>query len=367
MIPLVVILLAPNLPGDLAAAAQDLARTVAAVFSRGAVALDVRNMSSLPADAAVTVRHIFESELNVTDPAAAVVEVTISENLTQFLLVADIKAGLGDKVLIASFPRAAASVTPATGPPQVTLEKKLVWEQDQPILDAAESGGAWLILDALRVLLVRGEDRQSAPIPATHPWPRDMRGHLTASDAAFTAYLPGTICQGATRPQLSLDCRNSQDPWLIAPCALATFAPDRNLFSGRVDFEPGGPRDLPPFYSATPAGDAWIVAAADGRALVYSATWDSPAVIEQWGSDIAAIATPCGPRILATRATSLAEDDAIRPYAIADHMPNPSGPALEFSGPVTALWSAANSATAISKDLQTGRYAAYSLAPACGF
>ena len=45
---------------------------------------------------------------------------------------------------------------------------------------------------------------------------------------------------------------------------------------------------------------------------------------------------------------------------------NAAGPALEFSGPITALWSAGNSATAVSRDLQTGRYAAYSLAPTCG-
>jgi hypothetical protein len=221
------------------------------------------------------------------------------------------------------------------------------------------------------VLLVRGAERQSAPIPATHPWPRDIRGRLSVSDSAFTAYLPGAICRGTAQPQLSLVCRDSPDPWLLAPGAIALFAPDRNLFPGHIDVEPGGARDLPPFYSAAPAGDAWIFAAADGRAHVYTHSWDSAGAIDQWGSDIAAIQTPCGARILATRPTGHTEPDAIRTYDLGvpegnGGAPRPAGPAIEFSGPITALWSAGNSATAVSRDLQTGRYAAFILAPTCG-
>jgi hypothetical protein len=197
-----------------------------------------------------------------------------------------------------------------------------------------------------------------------------MRGRLSVSSSgdnvAFTAYLPGTICRGSTQPQLSVSCQDSQDPWLLAPGALAVFAPERNVFQGHVDIEPGGARDLPPFYSAAPAGEAWIFAADDGRAYLYAHSWDSPAAIDRWGSDIAAIQTACGVRVLATRPVALAEPDAVQPYEIVNDAPNPAGPALEFSGPITALWSAGSSATAVSRDLQTGRYAAFSLAPSCG-
>jgi hypothetical protein len=255
-------------------------------------------------------------------------------------------------------------------PPRVKLEKKLLWDQDLPILDAAQIGDTVLVLDATRVLLVRAADRQSASIPATHPWPRDTRGRLSvspsASNAAFTAYLPGVVCRGNTAPQLSLECHDSQDPWLLAPGAIAAFAPDRNLFTGHIDIEPGGVRDLPPFYSTAPAGDSWIFAAADGRAQVYTHSWESGGAIDQWGSDIAGIQTPCGARILATRPASLTEPDAVQAYEVVGSAPHPAGQALEFSGPITALWSAGNFATAVSRDLQTGRYAAYSLAPTCG-
>src|ERR1017187_3516255 len=357
--------------GDMGGAARDLARTVAAAVAHEPVALTVKNMSALSAADTAEVRRVFESELKVAGQPAAEVQLTISENLTQFLLGAAIHRQGDRQVLLESWPRtpAASAVTPNDKPARVTLEKKLVWEQDLPILDVAQAGDALLVLDATRVLLVRGAERQSAPIPATHPWPRDIRGRLSVSDSAFTAYLPGAICRGSTQPPLSLERQDSQNAWLLAPGAIALFSPDRNLFQGHLDIEPGGPRDLPPFYSAAPAGDGWIFAAVDGRAHVYTQSWELAGNIDQWGSDVASIQTPCGLRILATRPTSLAEPDAIQPYELEPSdggAAKPAGPALEFSGPITALWSAGNSATAVSRDLQTGRYAAFSLAPTCG-
>jgi hypothetical protein len=359
--------------GDMGGAARDLARAVAAAVAHETATVTVKNLSALGAAETAEIRRVFESELKAAGQPAAEVQLTISENLTQFLLVAEIRRGGERQVLLESWPRtsAAATAAPKDKPARVTLEKKLLWEQDLPILDAAQTGDTLLVLDATRVLLVRGAERQSAPVPATHAWPRDIRGRLSVSNSALTAWLPGTICQGNTQPQLSLVCQESQDPWLLAPGAIAVFAPDRNLFPGHLDIEPGGARDLPPFYSAAPAGDAWIFAAADGRAHVYTRSWELAGAIDQWGSDVAGIQTPCGARILATRPTRLTEPDAIQPYefgagAPASGAPNPAGPALEFSGPITALWSAGNSATAVSRDLQTGRYAAYSLASTCG-
>jgi len=358
---------------DMSAAARDLARAVAAAVAHEPAAMRVKNLSALSAADTAEIRRVFESELKVPGQPAAEIQITISENLTHFLLVAEIQRGGERQVLLESWPRTppASATAPNDKPPRVTLEKKLLWEQDPPILDAAQTADALLVLDAARVLLVRGEDRQSMPIPATHVWPRDMRGRLLVSDTAFTAYLPGTICRGSIQPQLTLACQDSQDPWLLAPGALALFAPDRNLFRGHIDIEPGGPRNLPPFYSAAPAGDAWIFAAADGRAHIYISSSEPALVADQWstgqwGSDIAAIQTPCGARVLASRPTSLDEPDAIQSYEIVNNAPNPAGPALEFSGPITALWSAGNTATAVSRDLQTGRYAAFSLAPHCG-
>ena len=354
-------------------AARDLARAVAAAVGHEPVAISLKNLSSLGAAEAADIRRVFESELKSPGQPAADVQLTLSENMTQFLLVAEIHRHGGRQVLLESWRRTPALPTAAANgkPAQVTLDKKLLWEQDQPILDAVQTGGAALVLDSTRVLLIRGDAQQSAPIPATHPWPRDVRGRLSATSTAFNAWLPGTVCRGSMQPQLSLECRDAQDPWLLAPGVIANFSPQGNFFPGHIDIEPGGARDLPPFYTLAPAGDAWIFAAADGRAHIYSRSWEAAGAIDQWGSLIAGIQTPCGPRILATRPSSLSEPDAIQPYdyaagEVAGGAAHPAGPPLEFSGPITALWSAGNSATAVARDLRTGRYAAFSLAPACG-
>jgi len=370
--PLVLLLLAPYIGADMTAAAHDLARTVAAAVAHEPLTVTVKNLSTLNAAETAEIRRVFKSELEAPGQAAADVQLTISENSTYFLLVAEIHRGGERQVLLESWPRTPATSTASQNDQasRVTLEKKLVWEQDQPILDVAQTGDALLVLDAAGVLLARGDERQSAPISSihllAHDWPRDLRGRLSISNTAFTAWLPGTICRGATQPQLSMECHDTADPWLLAPGAIAAFTPERNLFTGHVDIEPGGPRDFPAFYSAAPAGDIWIFAAADGRAHIYQHSWELAGTIDQWGSDIAAIQAPCGPRILATRPTAVGEPDAIQPYDLANGAPNPAGPAVEFPGPVTALWSAGSSATAVSRDLQTGRYAAYSLAPTCG-
>lgn len=351
---------------DMGGAARDLARNVAAAVAHDAVVLTVRNLSTLGAGEVAEIRRAFEPELRTG--GATEVRLTISENLTQFLLVAEIHRGGEREVLLESWPRTASPSR--TGPKgaaaEVRLVKRLLWEQAQPILDVAVLDDGILVLDGERVLLAHGADQQSVPIPALHPWPRDMRGRLAVNPPTFTAWLPGTVCRGSVAAPISIDCRESQEPWPLAPGAQAALTPVRNYFEGRVEIAAWGAREVPAFYAAAPAGDAWIFAGVEGRAHIYTRDWEPSGSIEQWGSDVAGVETPCGPRILATRPASLAEPDAIQPYELIDGAAQPAGAALEFAGPITALWSAGNSATAVSRDLETGRYAAFSLAPACG-
>ena len=193
-----------------------------------------------------------------------------------------------------------------------------------------------------------------------------------SANFTFTAYLPGTICRGSAQPQLSLECHDSQDPWLLAPGAIALFTPDRNFFPGHsisnreacTTFR----HSIQPRPRAMPGSSRAPTAARTFTASPLAAPGNPARAIDQWGSDIAGIQTQCGPRVLATRATSLSRagrHTALRARP-SGGQPIPAGPALEFSGPITALWSAGNSATAVSRDLQTGRYAAYSLAATCG-
>jgi len=357
-------------------AARDLARSVAATAARDPVILSVRNLSTLGPGEAAAIRREFESELRargvrlVEAAPAAEIRLTVSENLTHFLLVAEFRRGDERQVLLDSWPRTALPANGGAGAggtlAQVTLEKKLLWEQEQPILDAVRLDDGVLILDAARVLLVRGQERQSVPIPPLHPWPRDMRGRLLASGTVFTAWLPGVVCSGATEPRLSAECHESQEPWPLAPGAIAVFSTARNFFEGHVAIGSWGAHDVPPFYSAAPAGDVWVFAGEGGRARIYTRSWEPGGAIDHWGNDLAGVQTPCGPRILATRPAGITEPDAIQPFELVEGMANAAGPAQEFPGPITALWSTGSLATAVSHDLQTGRYAAYSLAPACG-
>ena len=212
---------------------------------------------------------------------------------------------------------------------------------------------------------------QSVPIPTLHPWPRDLRGRLLASGAAVHRVATlGVVCRGSMEPKLVGECRESQEPWPIAPGATASFSTARNFFEGRLPMESWGAHDVRSL-SIRPrsAGRRWVLAGAgrEARAHIYTRSWEPGAAIDHWGGDLAGVQTPCGPRILATRACRCTpEPDAIQPFELMDGRADPVGPAQEFPGPITALWAAGSFATAVSRDLQTGRYAAYSLAPACG-
>jgi len=336
-------------------AAHDLARAVAVVVNHEPAAVTVKNMSSLsPADAA-DIRRVFEAEFKPAGSPAATVEITISENLADFVLSAEVRRSGERQVLLESWPRTAA---PRAA--RVTLQANLLWEQDRPILDAVRSGDRTLVLDGSGVWLLQGTARQSAAIPGAHVWPRDLRGHLSLSLPAFTAWLPGVICRGAVEPQLSVECHDSQDPWLLGPGVLASFDSARNFFTGRIFASPGGAHDIPPFYSAALLGDAWLTAGVDGRARVYSPAWDQTAAIDAWDGDAAGLQTPCGPRLV------VAQSESVQPFELRNGAAAAAGPAVGVTGRIAALWSAGSSATVVSHDLETGRYAAYSLAPACG-
>ena len=142
---------------DPAGAARELARRTAAFAGRGApVAVAWRNAASLDSTAAGQARAAFETALEeagvrVSGIAPAVeVEITLSENQSQYLMVEESRKGEERQVWIASWKRSAPAAAPAQG---VALEKKLVWEQDEAILDVAFPAAGLLVLSRARVAL----------------------------------------------------------------------------------------------------------------------------------------------------------------------------------------------------------------------
>jgi len=86
--------------GDMGAAAQGLARTVADAVAHAPVTISMRNLSTLRSAETAEIRRVFESQLNAAGQPAAEVQLTISENLTHFLLVAEIHRGGERQVLL---------------------------------------------------------------------------------------------------------------------------------------------------------------------------------------------------------------------------------------------------------------------------
>jgi len=373
---------AENLDG----AVRELAAKTALLAGAGVpVAITCRNASSLDSADVARLRAAFENLLqqaggHPAQGAAAVdVSLTLSENSTEYLLVEEARKGDDRTVWIAAWKRTTAGQPPVAG---LGLEKKLVWEQEEQILDVAISGDAMLVLAPSRITLLarredRWEQRQTVRLTPPAPWPRDLRGRLRLSESRFQAFLPGFACQGTMAPELSLDCRPGDQPWMLESGSHALLAANlargRNYFDGRVVTQSGAARSAPPFFSAAAVEDRastyWLLALADGRAELFDINFNALAPMPSWGSDVAGIDGRCGPatQVLATRAGEAGDADSIQSWALADRTAAPVTAPVLFPGPVTALWTAGpDSALAVARNLASGRYEAYVVTLACG-
>lgn len=381
-------ILPPGAPAadDLNGAARELARKTVAFTGRGETAALVwRDVSAPGSSGSVQARGLFEAALGdagvrIEESApAAELRVTLSENASHYLLVEEARRGEDRQVWIAAWKKTEPAGAAAPG---AMLERKLVWEQDEQILDVAFPGAGMLVLSPSRVTLYERQNggwqpRQWAAVASAKPWPRDLRGHLRLTGTAFQAYLPGVTCSGATEPALSMECRAGDDQWVLESGSrgmlLAGYAAARNYFDGRVVTQAGLRKTVPPFYSAASVEEQgrplWLLALVDGRTQIFDASFEPVGNLASWGSDIAGVEGRCSGRaqVLATRPGDAGEPDAIQAFAIVNRTADPfAGPAA-FPGPVTALWSSgATSALAVARDLTTGRYGAYVVTLICG-
>jgi len=245
-----------------------LARKIAAVTGPGAIAIDVVNVSSLR-NADMEIRRGLLNELGLLglhsvapDQAAATIHLTLSENLQDYVWVAEIRQGnsVSSVVMVTmSRPETAALDLPASA---LTLHKALIWTDDNRILDVAlpiSNPPQMFVLEPENVILYvlqsgRWQQEQSLRITHPRPWPRDLRGRvILRKDHLFDAYLPGVLCRSTAISPLGISCRESDDPWplLPDPSPLSVFfAPTRNFFTGVLS--PGIQKQTTtsPFYSA---------------------------------------------------------------------------------------------------------------------
>ena len=371
---------------DVGGAARELARKTAGLVGKGAsVAITWRNLSSLESTA-VQARAAFESALQdagvrLSDNSpAAEARLTVSENATQFLLVEEASKGDEHQVWLTFWKRSGMLTAPTPG---ITLEKKLLWEQDEQILDVAFPAAGMLVLGRSNVTLytrsgAKWEAQRALPLIPSKPWPADLRGRLQLKGPTFQVYLPGTRCEGSTEAPVAMECRPSDDAWVLESGSrsllLASYNPGRNYFDGKVTSQSGQRKTVPPFFSAasveSQGRQLWVLTAIDGRTQIFDGALDPVGTSTlAWGSDLAGTDAHCGAgsQILATRPGDGALAEGVQAFTMVDRTPVPLTESAEFPGPVVALWTSGGSAaTVVVRDLRSGKYAAYTLTVVCG-
>jgi len=365
--------------------AQEFAdKIVPKIQSRSAVALTARNISSMSNAAAADAQRAIEAQLRArgvrlveADRAVEEVRITFSENPRGYLWVAEI--GHDDMWDVVMLPVASAA-TNDRGSSQLVLRRVPLVAQSDPVLDVdGDERSGLLVLSSERLTLYALQNGRwtagaSAAINHQHPFARDVRGRVVlAHNGSYAAHLPGMTCSGSTQPQLTANCQDTDDPWPLSfdPPMSGFFNGARNFFTGAL--VPAQEGKLPPFYTAAalvqPAGVTWLFSGVDGITRLVGMT-GLLGSIQGWGSDVAIVRSNCGSgtQVIASRASDFSAPDALQAYEVVNREAAEAGVALDFAGPITALWAAASDpsrATAVSHNLKTGMYEAFSISVAC--
>lgn len=384
---------------DWNSAEKQLAQEIVAVTGPGTAALTIQNRSSLGKRDTDIVQNGMETALQEVgvrlvnnEQAAASIALSLSENQTAYVWVAEVRQGVADSaVVMVSLPRTAATARLPDSMP-MTLGKTLLWSGPNPVLDVAILDGD---ASPMRIAVLSPEDlslyrmqagkwqmEQKLLISHAKPWPLDLRGRLIPTrDRALAVYLPGVFCQMQTAATLS--CRESDDPWPLgaigspsagaaaAPLLAGFFTPRRNFFTGVITPLIGKFSAAPKFYSAAflprDKYTLWLFAATDGKLHIVDGLRDQISLTD-WGSDIAQVKTNCGAgwQVLASKADEQS-GDSVRAYELPDRDPIAVSAPISFPGKVSALWTQGNgdNAIAVAKNPETGSYEAYRLTVAC--
>jgi hypothetical protein len=172
------------------------------------------------------------------------------------------------------------------------------------------------------------------------PAVRDLRGALEMSGAMLVVTVAGQVCHIQTENRLECE-------------------PGGFLELGRNTFRTG---DWPERYSQWDNGRIHVQAETDGKTRIYDSNHQLLKEVEGWGSDFVALPESCGAAmLLATSPSDAYSADSVAAYRIVNNSPAPSSDPLAFPGPVTAL----AGSLAVTHNLSTGRYEAYSLTFDC--
>jgi hypothetical protein len=399
-------------------AVATLVEKIAASADRSKPAsLEVKNISSLNRMEVSAIGQEIEAELGKRlrlapkSQAQTQIVVTLSEGASGYVWVAQVRSGSGAQTAMVAIPKEETAGVARHEPLAMSLERKLVWSQPQPFLDFALTGATapgapgMIVLEASRMVFYTSENGRwvagkAIPLQPAAALPRDTRGMVWQSAGEIEMLIPGESCSGtiANLPELACAPFPATNPGMNWPVVtggaghdVAGFSGDRNFFDGSLAPAGGdGVSGGPPFFSIafpdTTSGLGVLEAGLDGRTGLYE-HGSAAATFSGWGDDIATIDTGCNDvwQVLTTGTGDWTQPDHIQIYEIRNYpqfqssteptgSPAQAGNAeavgqpLDFSGPIFALWSAADQKTAraVSLNLQTGMYEGSIISVTCG-
>jgi hypothetical protein len=369
-----------------------LAGKIAAATGPGVIALEINNRSSISSADVEAIRRALISDLAGSgirvwnpDQAAAIVKITLSESLQNYVWLAEIQQGTSEPSLIMiSMPRPESAPNSQNAWP-LTLHATPLVSSQEPILDAAVLEGnprRILSLGAAGVAIYDFKDNrwvqaQELAIAHSHPFPRDLRGRIILrNDHLFDAYLPGLVCHSTNTAPLAITCLPSDDPWPLQTPDFgvsAFFSPAQNFFTGALAPGIGKQKAAPQFYSATAIPRdkyaLWIFAGTDRQLHLLDGISQQTLGNVRWGSDIAGVHTECRPAWQVVTTSSSDEiTNSVQAFEFPDRQPMAVSQKLELNGRVTALWTAQNgqSVVAVYRDTDSGNYESVQINLACG-
>jgi hypothetical protein len=376
-------------------AARQLAQQIAAqIDHKKKVAVEIIDLTREMTTAEIgDAKKVIEIELRarglhiVTDASFEVkVRITLTQDLTERIWVAEYENDGAHPVLMAPFEHASLDIRPwMTG---AHLDRELIFSDNALFLDfdecrtaAKESCGAELILfpSGLTGMTIGG--RESFPnvtIPHEKPTSRDLRGRIKLLDRGFESHIEDVICSGFTNLS-DAKCVTSKNPWSFwgpgMESAAAALASGRNWFTWTGGTLPNSaePRQAPFFSLAgleVNGEPGWISSGTDGKVRIFTnKTGEILGTASGWGSELAVVKTDCGNgwQILATRQRDRTETDAVTVYEWTGAEFRALTDPLEMNGTIVALWSADGEgpARAVVRNLKTGNYEAYLLKVGC--
>jgi len=334
-----------------------LAKVARTVEPGPAVHVSAKNSSSLSNADLARVQRGFERALQRRLPRGAPapvalteVKLTLAEDVREVVLIAEIVQPAQRRVELVRFQPESSERKSLPA-----LERRLLWEQPEPILDALLDNNRLLILEPQRLAVYERRDGQwtradSATIDA--PLVRDPRGRMILTDGTLSAYLPGATCHGRFAPALELNCTNLTEDWLLAGEPV-------HFVAGRNTLESGlwiGFYALARLEAGSRA--RMLLAEGDGRARLYDANRQPLGWVEGLNGDWVGV---CGDKVLLARPAEKGASASLGAFAIAERKALSATETLEFPAPLTALWPSAGGAIAIVRNAAAGNYAVYSI------